>query len=82
MQYIIIYTVLAFVWTGNQFTNNSYLGVRTVLEKARTTRSYATMLSVFLAARLRAIQLTQDESNKYKISTCTPRPQAQTATFC
>jgi len=79
MQYFIIYTLLAIVRTSNQFTNNSHIGVQKILETACTTVTYAPMLSVlFLAARMRAIQLTQGETEKYKM----PQPWAQTAMFC
>jgi hypothetical protein len=79
MQYFIIYTVLALVRTTNQFTNNAHVGVQKILETACTTVTYAPMLSVlFLAARMRAIQLTQGETEKYKM----PQPWAQTAMFC
>jgi len=79
MQYFIIYTVLAIIRTGNQFTNNAHLGAQKILETACTTVTYAPMLCVlFLAARMRAIQLTQGETEKYKM----PQPWAQTAMFC
>merc|ERR1719298_86267 len=79
MQYFIIYTVLALVRTTNQFTNNAHVGVQKILETACSTVTYAPMLSVlFLAARMRAIQLTQGETEKYKM----PQPWAQTAMFC
>merc|ERR1719375_2385895 len=79
MQYFIIYTLLAVVRTSNQFTNNAHVGVQKILETACTTVTYAPMLSVlFLAVRMRAIQLTQGETEKYKM----PQPWAQTAMFC
>merc|ERR1719213_523934 len=79
MQYFIIYTLLAVMRTSNQFTNNAHIGVQKILETACTTVTYAPMLSVlFLGARMRAIQLTQGETEKYKM----PQPWAQTAMFC
>merc|ERR1719313_1571535 len=78
MQYFIIYTVLALVRTTNQFTNNAHLGVQKILETASTTVTYAPMLCVlFLAARMRAVQLTQGETEKYGL----PQPWVQTAMF-
>merc|ERR550514_2728819 len=79
MQYFIVYTVLAIVRTVNQFEGFELLGVQKIMETACTTVTYAPMLSVlFLAARMRAIQLTQGDTEKYKL----PQPWAQTAMFC
>merc|ERR1719238_1371463 len=78
MQYFIIYTLLAVMRTSNQFTNNAHIGVQKILEVACTTVTYAPMLSVlFLGIRMRAIQLTQGETEKYKL----PQPWAQTAMY-
>ena len=79
MQYLVSYTVLAIDQTGNQFTNNAHLGVHKISETACTIVMYAAMLSVlFFAAPMPAINITQDEINKYKM----PQPWAQTAMFC
>merc|ERR1719272_1122038 len=78
MQYFIVYTVLAIVRTGNQFSGDAMLGVQKILETACATVTYAPMLSVlFLAARMRAIQLTQGETEKYKL----PQPWVQMAMY-
>merc|ERR1719284_882507 len=79
MQYFMIYTFLAVVRTANQFDGFAFVGVQKILETASTTVTYAPMLSVlFLGARMRAIQLTQGDTEKYKL----PQPWAQTAMFC
>ena len=63
------------VRTSNQFT----IHVQEVSETACTIVMYAAMLSVlFFAAPMPAINITQDEINKYKM----PQPWAQTAMFC
>merc|ERR1719201_193801 len=78
MQYFIIYTCLAIVRTVNEFDGFVFLGVQKIMETACTTVTYAPMLSVlFLAARMRAIQLTQGETEKYKL----PQPWVQMAMF-
>jgi len=69
---------LAIVRTGNQFSGDTLLGVQKILETACATVTYAPMLSVlFLAARMRAIQLTQGETEKYKL----PQPWVQMAMY-
>ena len=69
MQYFIIYTVSGLERTTNQSTNNAHVGVQKILETACATVTYAPLSSVLLlAARVRAIQLTQGETEKYKIS--------------
>merc|ERR1719387_881289 len=79
IQYFVIYTLLAVIRTANQFTGHSMIGLQKILETACSTVTYAPMLSVlFLAARMRAIQLTQGETEKYDM----PQPWAQTAMFC
>merc|ERR1719223_1925675 len=51
-------------------------GVQQILESGCTTVTYAPMLCVlFLGARMRAIQLTQGETEKYNL----PQPYVQTA---
>jgi len=74
IQYFVVYTLLAFMRTFNQFTGNSLLGMQKILETACTTVTYAPMLAVlFLGIRMRAIQLTQGETEKYKL----PQPWVQ-----
>jgi len=78
MQYFIVYTLLAIIRTANQFTGHSMLGMQKVMETAATTVTYAPMLSVlFIGVRMRAIQLSQGQTEKYKL----PQPWAQQAMF-
>jgi hypothetical protein len=66
IQYFVVYTLLAFMRTFNQFTGNSFLGMQKILETACTTVTYAPMLAVlFIGVRMRAIQLTQGQTEKY-----------------
>merc|ERR550537_2048739 len=77
-QYFIMYTLLAIVRTANQFTGHSMLGMQKIMETAATTVTYAPMLSVlFLGVRMRAIQLSQGQTEKYKL----PQPWVQQAMF-
>merc|ERR1719265_771187 len=78
IQYFIIYTLLAIVRTANQFTGHSMLGVQKIMETACTTVTYAPMLSVlFLGVRMRAIQLSQGQTEKYAL----PQPWVQQAMY-
>merc|ERR1719191_2353912 len=78
IQYFVVYTLLAFMRTFNQFTGNSLLGMQKILETACTTVTYAPMLAVlFLGIRMRAIQLTQGETEKYGL----PQPWVQQAMY-
>jgi len=77
-QYFLIYTCLAIVRTANEFDGFAFVGVQKMLETACTTVTYAPMLSVlFLGARMRAIQLSQGDTEKYKL----PQPWVQMAMF-
>merc|ERR1719359_2115315 len=77
-QYFIVYTLLAFVRTTNQFTGHSMLGAQKIMETAAMTVTYAPMLSVlFLGVRMRAIQLSQGQTEKYKL----PQPWVQQAMY-
>merc|ERR1719281_1565745 len=79
VQFFLIYTCLAVIRTVNQFSSDAFAGAQKVFEAASTTVNSAPMLCVlFLAARMRAIQLTQGETEKYKM----PQPWAQIAMFC
>merc|ERR1719160_117405 len=70
--------MLALIRTINNFTNGSWLGAQKILEAAATTVTYAPMLSVlFLGARMRAIQLSQGQTEKYKL----PQPWVQQAMY-
>merc|ERR1719261_164687 len=78
IQYFVIYTLLAMIRTANQFTGHSMLGVQKILEAACTTVTYAPMLSVlFLGVRMRAIQLSQGQTEKYQL----PQPWVQQAMY-
>jgi hypothetical protein len=75
LQYFAVYTALAIVRTLNQF-NFKLDGVQSILETGCTTVTYAPMLCVlFLGARMRAIQLSQGETEKYQL----PQPWVQNA---
>merc|ERR1719453_2867476 len=77
-QYFIIYTILALIRTVNQFTGHSMLGIQKIMETAATTVTYAPMLSVlFLGVRMRAIQLSQGQTEKYQL----PQPWVQQAMY-
>merc|ERR1719310_1677918 len=76
LQYFILYTVLALVRTANQFTGFKYVGIQKIIETGCSTVTYAPMLCVlFLGARMRAIQLSQGETEKYQL----PQPWVQSA---
>merc|ERR1719393_959037 len=78
LQYFILYTVLALVRTANQFTGFKYVGIQKIIETGCSTVTYAPMLCVlFLGARMRAIQLSQDQTEKYQL----PQPWVQQAMF-
>merc|ERR1719316_1472834 len=78
IQYFVIYTLLAVIRTANQFTGHSMIGLQKILETACTTVTYAPMLSaLFLGTRMRAIQLSQGETEKYKL----PQPWVQMAMY-
>merc|ERR1719262_1368701 len=78
IQYFIIYTLLAIIRTANQFTGYTMLGLQKIMETACTTVTYAPMLSVlFLGVRMRAIQLSQGQTEKYQL----PQPWVQQAMF-
>jgi len=77
-QYFIIYTILAILRTVNQFTGGSMFGFQKAMESTCATVTFAPMMSVlFLGARMRAIQLTQGQTEKYQL----PQPWAQQAMF-
>jgi hypothetical protein len=77
-QFFIVYTLLAIIRTANQFTGHSMLGMQKIMETAATTVTYAPMLSVlFLGVRMRAIQLSQGQTEKYQL----PQPWVQQAMF-
>jgi hypothetical protein len=78
IQYFVIYTMLALIRTANQFTGHTLLGFQKIMETAATTVTYAPMLSVlFLGVRMRAIQLSQGQTEKYQL----PQPWVQQAMY-
>jgi len=78
LQYFLVYTVLAVLRTINQFTSGALFGLQKICETCCTTVTYAPMLSVlFLGTRMRAIQLSQGQTEKYQL----PQPWVQTAMF-
>jgi hypothetical protein len=78
MQYFILYTLLQVLRTANQFSGQMLLGWQKVLETGCTTVTYAPSLCcLFLGCRMRAIQLTQGQTEKYHL----PQPWVQTAMY-
>jgi len=66
VQYFLIYTGLFVVRTVNNLRETKMTGLQTMLETACTTVTYAPMLSVlFVGTRMRAIQLSQGQTEKY-----------------
>merc|ERR1719191_1324696 len=78
IQYFCIYTALAIIRTMNEFTSNGFIGAQKICEVACSTVTYAPMLCVlFIGTRMRAIQLSQGETEKYKL----PQPWVQGAMY-
>jgi len=82
VQYFAIYTALAVCRTLAQFTGGGsgggFFSLMKIMEMAATTVTYAPMLSVlFLGVRMRAIQLSQGQTEKYKL----PQPWVQTSMY-
>merc|ERR1719159_574024 len=78
IQYFCIYTALAILRTMNEFTSNGFLGAQKICEVGASTVTYAPMLCVlFIGTRMRAIQLSQGETEKYKL----PQPWVQGAMY-
>merc|ERR1719326_1866142 len=78
IQYFCIYTALAILRTMNEFTSGGFFGVQKICEVACSTVTYAPMLCVlFIGTRMRAIQLSQGETEKYKL----PQPWVQGAMY-
>jgi len=68
MQYFFIYALRAVLGTINELTGYGHVGALRVLETACTTVTYAPMLSMlFLAALMRANQLTQGRTELYSL---------------
>jgi len=65
-QFFFVFTLLAMARSMNHFTAGKYTHFEETVEKAKGTVGYALMLSLlFLAARMRAIQLTQGDTDTY-----------------
>merc|ERR1719364_54677 len=82
VQYFAIYTALAVCRTLAQFTGGGsgggFFSLMKIMEMAATTVTYAPMLSVlFLGVRMRAIQLSQGQTEKYQL----PQPWVQQAMY-
>merc|ERR1719440_2019911 len=78
MLYFVVYTILAVVRTVDTFGGNVCGGLETIMTSAATSVTFAPMLSVlFLGTRMRAIQLTQGETEKYGL----PQPWVQTMMY-
>merc|ERR1719364_669992 len=82
VQYFAIYTALAVCRTLAQFTGGGsgggFFSLMKIMETAATTVTYAPMLSVlFLGVRMRAIQLSQGQTEKYQL----PQPWVQQAMY-
>merc|ERR1719364_113350 len=82
VQYFAIYTALAVCRTLAQFTGGGsgggFFSLMKIMEMAATTVTYAPMLSVlFLGARMRAIQLSHGQTEKYQL----PQPWVQQAMY-
>lgn len=76
LQYFGLYTALVIVRTLNSFKIGNLSNIQQVLEAGCTTVTYAPMLCVlFLGARMRAIQLSQGQTEKYGL----PQPWVQTS---
>jgi len=74
IQYFILCTALAFVETYNKFQNVENSRFREIIKVLIMSVNYAPMLCVlFLGTRMRAIQLTQGNTELYKL----PQPWAQ-----
>lgn len=66
VQYFTLYTGLAIARTVNQFTNGHAAKIEAIFGAASLTVTYAPMLAVlFLGTRMRAIQLTHGQTEKY-----------------
>jgi len=80
-QFFIVYTALALLRTINQFSQNRFnscLRAQELVEMICPYVMFAPMLCVlFLICRMRAIQLTQGETDKYEL----PQPWVQMAMY-
>merc|ERR1719171_2176035 len=76
IQYFILYSALAFVRSFCELTGSQLPTITTTLNAACMTVNYAPMLSVlFLGTRMRAVQLSGGEPDKYHL----PQPYVKTA---
>eukprot|EP00397_Hematodinium_sp_SG-2012_P027888 GEMP01029334.1.p1 GENE.GEMP01029334.1~~GEMP01029334.1.p1 ORF type:complete len:471 (+),score=103.81 GEMP01029334.1:135-1547(+) len=81
IQYFVIYTALAILRNFRDFTNTGG-GALKVIESTRSTVAYAPMLCVlFLATRMRAIQLTAGNTEQYGLPQDWCQTSMQVATW-
>merc|ERR1719387_3037059 len=80
MQYFVLYSALAGVRSFTELTGTQLPMITTTLNAACMTVNYAPMLSVlFLGTRMRAVQLSGGEPDKYHL----PQPYVKSAMwFC
>jgi len=77
-QYFLIFTVTEILKTVNQSANNAFAASERMFEQMKPTVTYAPMLCVlFLATRIRAIQLTKGQTEKYEL----PQPWVQACMY-
>merc|ERR1719191_1124350 len=78
LQYFAIYTLLAIVRTMRVSMRFPSIGFQALMDTAALTVTYAPMMAIlFLGARMRAIQLTQGQTEKYQL----PQPWVQQSMF-
>lgn len=77
-QFFLIYTITEILRTVNQSANNAFAATERMFEQMKPTVTYAPMLCVlFLATRIRAIQLTKGQTEKYEL----PQPWVQACMY-
>merc|ERR550514_576946 len=78
VQYFVIYTLLAVVATINEFSGGRHQAARAVVAAMTSTVTLAPILAaLFIGTRMRAIQLTQGDTEKYNL----PQPWVQHGMF-
>lgn len=77
-QFFLIYSITEILKTVNQSTNNAFAVAERLVENMKPSVTYAPMLCVlFLATRIRAIQLTNGQTEKYEL----PQPWVQACMY-
>jgi len=77
-QFFLIYTFTEILRTVNQSANNAFAATEQMFTQMKPTVTYAPMLCVlFLATRIRAIQLTKGQTEKYEL----PQPWVQACMY-